>query len=126
MKIPRNPRHGPVIAPDTLLAALFVWVIWPGGSSWLVNSTRDFFEVAADKFGDAMVQGIRRNVDPMTFERLREPIAQMNALYEDVQPGDRYALTYVPGVGTVLALNDRTLGAGYRLARNGAQDTRAV
>jgi general L-amino acid transport system permease protein len=34
------------------IAALFVWVIWPGGSSWLINSSRDLFEVAGDKFGD--------------------------------------------------------------------------
>jgi len=33
-----------------LLAALFVWVIWPGLSSWLINSGRDLFEVAGDKF----------------------------------------------------------------------------
>jgi len=34
------------------IAALFVWVIWPGGSSWLINSGRDLFEVIGDKFGD--------------------------------------------------------------------------
>ena len=33
-----------------------------------------------------------------------------DALYEDVEPGDRYALTYAPGVGTELALNGRRLG----------------
>jgi hypothetical protein len=31
-------------------------------------------------------------------------------LYRDVKPGDRYALTYVPGVGTELALNGTRLG----------------
>ena len=30
----------------------FVWLIWPGGSSWLVNSGRDLFEVLGDKFGE--------------------------------------------------------------------------
>lgn len=35
-----------------LIAAVVVWIVWPGGSSWLINSGRDFFEVAADKFGD--------------------------------------------------------------------------
>ena len=33
------------------VAALFIWLIWPGGSSWLVNSSRDLFELASDKFG---------------------------------------------------------------------------
>ncbi len=33
------------------IAAAVIWVVWPGGSSWLINSTRDLFEVASDKFG---------------------------------------------------------------------------
>ncbi len=33
-----------------LIAAIVVWVIWPGGSSWLINSGRDLFGLAADKF----------------------------------------------------------------------------
>jgi hypothetical protein len=28
----------------------------------------------------------------------------------DVEPGDRYAITYVPGVGTELSLNGQTRG----------------
>jgi hypothetical protein len=31
-------------------------------------------------------------------------------MYEDIEPGDRYALTYVPGVGTELSRNGRSLG----------------
>ena len=37
-------------------------------------------------------------------------IDTLNALYEDVKPGDRYALTYLPRLGTELALNGRRLG----------------
>ena len=33
-----------------------------------------------------------------------------NSLYVDVQPGDRYALTYIPGIGTELALNGQPMG----------------
>ena len=33
-----------------------------------------------------------------------------NSLYEDVQPGDRYSLTYIPGRGTELALNGEPKG----------------
>ncbi len=36
-----------------LIAAIFVWIIWPGGSSWLIHSGRDLFEVAGDKFDSA-------------------------------------------------------------------------
>ncbi|MEO0495225.1 MAG: ABC transporter permease subunit [Actinomycetota bacterium] len=35
-----------------VIGLVFVWLIWPGGSSWLVNSSRDLFEVLGDKFGD--------------------------------------------------------------------------
>ena len=51
-----------------------------------------------------------RNVDPKTFQRLRSQIDHHNSLYEDVQPGDRYSLTYIPGTGTELALNGEPMG----------------
>lgn len=34
-----------------LVAAFVVLVLWPGLSSWLINSTGDLFQVLADKFG---------------------------------------------------------------------------
>lgn len=37
-------------------------------------------------------------------------IDKHNALYRDVQPKDRYSLTYLPGKGTELALNGEPLG----------------
>jgi hypothetical protein len=49
-------------------------------------------------------------VDAPTLARLRSSIDQLNELYTDVQPGDRYSLTYVPGVGTELALNGQPRG----------------
>jgi general L-amino acid transport system permease protein len=35
-----------------LVAIVFVWRVWPGLSSWIINSGRDFWNLAADKFGD--------------------------------------------------------------------------
>jgi hypothetical protein len=69
-----------------------------------------FWAIPADKFANATVEGISRSTGPATFERLRRSIDRINKLYEDVEPGDRYALTYLPGVGTELALNGRRLG----------------
>ena len=69
-----------------------------------------FWAIPADKFANATVEGISRSTDPATFERLRRSIDRINQLYEDVEAGDRYALTYVPGIGTELALNGRRLG----------------
>lgn len=69
-----------------------------------------FWAISAPDFAMATDKGIAANVDAATSERLRPRITQMNALYRDVKPGDRYALTYVPGAGTELSLNGRPLG----------------
>jgi hypothetical protein len=69
-----------------------------------------FWSITGSDFGKAADEILARNVDPDTLARLRPRLDQINALYEDVKPGDRYALTYVPGVGTELALNSRRKG----------------
>lgn len=61
-------------------------------------------------FGRATVKMMERNVDKTTLERLRRQIDYHNSLYEDVEPGDRYALTYIPGKGTELTLNGKPKG----------------
>lgn len=69
-----------------------------------------FWSISADKLSEAMFEGIARNVDAQMLQRLMETIERFSALYEDVEPGDRYALTYIPGVGTELALNGERKG----------------
>lgn len=61
-------------------------------------------------FGPATVKMMEKNVSRETIERIRDQIDYHNSLYEDVEPGDRYALTYVPGKGTELALNGEPKG----------------
>lgn len=69
-----------------------------------------FYGIAASGFANATDVGIAANVDARTFDALKPRIARLNGLYRDVQPGDRYALTYLPGSGTELALNGKRLG----------------
>jgi hypothetical protein len=52
---------------------------------------------------------LERNQPPAELARLRERLDRINAAYQDVKPGDRYALTYLPGRGTELALNGTPL-----------------
>jgi hypothetical protein len=61
-------------------------------------------------FGPATYSGLAKNISAAEIERLRPRIEQHNQLYVDVAPGDRYALTYLPGVGTELALNGQPRG----------------
>lgn len=53
---------------------------------------------------------LAQNLDAETRVKLRPRLDRINALYENVKPGDRYALTYIPGVGTELSLNEQRKG----------------
>ena len=64
----------------------------------------------AGDFAKATLDGVRRNVPSEVFGRVVDRLRRFNTFYRDVQKGDRYALTYVPGEGTTLALNGRPLG----------------
>jgi hypothetical protein len=78
-----------------------------------------FYVIAAPDFVKATDVTIAANTDVATLARLRPEIDALNALYRDVKPGDRYALTYMPGRGTELALNQQALGVirGREFAR---------
>ncbi len=69
-----------------------------------------FHAIKAEEFVFSANKLIPENIDPEKLARVRARIDRMNALYEDVQPGDRYSLTYIPGTGTELALNGEPKG----------------
>jgi hypothetical protein len=69
-----------------------------------------FWEIPAHLFVEATREGIEKNVDRATFEAIAPRIERFNSFYADVRPGDRYQLTYRPGVGTELALNGEPRG----------------
>ncbi|MCK6555526.1 DUF2878 family protein [Candidatus Binatia bacterium] len=69
-----------------------------------------FWGIGAADFGKAGDQILAQNVDAETLAKLRPRLDTINSWYRDVKPGDRYSLTYVPGVGTELALNGDPIG----------------
>lgn len=69
-----------------------------------------FHALKGKDFGPATYEGLADNLDAAEIEQLRPKIDYHNSLYKDVKPGDRYALTYVPGIGTELALNGQPMG----------------
>jgi hypothetical protein len=69
-----------------------------------------FVALKGEDFGPATCKGLSRNISAEMIDRLRERIDYHNSLYVDVRPGDRYALTYLPGQGTELSLNGKRLG----------------
>ncbi len=70
-----------------------------------------YHPIASEDFAKATHVKIMDNVDAVEAEQLRPRIDRLAALYRDVRPGDRYALTYVPGEGTRLSLNGEVLGS---------------
>jgi len=70
--------------------------------SYLVGIERDGFGKAADEL-------LAGNFPPEALAPLRARLDRLHAAYVDVKPGDRYALSYVPGQGTELTFNGRRL-----------------
>jgi hypothetical protein len=69
-----------------------------------------FHAIPAGDFAKATSASISRNTSLTAFQRLKPKIDEFNALYRDIAPGDRYALTYLPGRGTTLSWNGKPLG----------------
>ena len=65
--------------------------------------------IAGPDFGKGAAPVLRRNLAPEALARLQPRIDRINAAYQDVKPGDRYAITYLPGRGTELSLNGTPL-----------------
>lgn len=69
-----------------------------------------FWPISGKDFGPAGEKVLSKNISDTVCKRLRRQLDRINALYEDVKPGDRYSLTYLPGIGTELALNGKPMG----------------
>jgi len=66
--------------------------------------------ISAGDFAEATEKKIKDSVSDAVFQDLMPKIEALNRLYKDVVPKDRYALTYIPGTGTILTLNGTPLG----------------
>jgi len=59
---------------------------------------------------DASNKLLAANLSPGYLRSIQREVDAMHALIVDVKPGDRYAMTYLPGIGTQLAFNGKSLG----------------
>jgi hypothetical protein len=69
-----------------------------------------FHAIKAKDFVELTNTWIARNNKDEKVAQIRTQIDRFNALYQAVEPGDRYAITYQPGHGTELSLNGTVLG----------------
>ena len=70
-----------------------------------------FHPIKGEDFAKATRKKIADNVTADQVNVLQSRIDNLAALYRDVKPGDRYALTYIPDKGTTLSLNGKPLGS---------------
>jgi hypothetical protein len=70
-----------------------------------------FQNISGPDFAAATEEMLKKNVSSAEFSRLSSRLAAFNSLYRSVKPGDRYTVTYLPGQGMKLALNNETLGS---------------
>lgn len=68
-----------------------------------------FWSIAGPDFGDAAEQLLAKSLSARELDALRERLTRLHAAYQDVKPGDRYALDYLPGKGTTLSKNGDAL-----------------
>ncbi len=69
-----------------------------------------FWDLEGKEIAKAADKLLAENISASRLKTIRAEIDEMNALYENVKAGDRYSLTYVPGIGTELALNGKKKG----------------
>ena len=69
-----------------------------------------FWAIDGSDFGEAAEEILLRELGSAGYAPLRERVQDFHRLYQDVEPGDRYSLSYGPGEGLALAKNGNVLG----------------
>ncbi|MEN6474007.1 MAG: chalcone isomerase family protein [Syntrophaceae bacterium] len=69
-----------------------------------------FHAIPAQGFIDATQLGLVNNLSREQLASIQNRANTLYALYRDVKPKDRYAFTYIPGIGSRIALNNKVLG----------------
>lgn len=65
--------------------------------------------ISADDFIASGNKALKTTLSSEQLASIQEGVDTINKAYKDVSSGDRYTLTYIPGEGTTLALNDEVL-----------------
>ena len=68
-----------------------------------------FWSLKGKTIAAALEKPLVANISAEKLAKLRGDIDRLHAAMVDVKPGDRVALTYLPGVGTWLSHNGKTL-----------------
>ena len=70
-----------------------------------------FREIEAKGFAEASDKILQDNLLPAEYQTLAKRLQTFYGLFQDVKPGDRYNINYIPEKGTDLRLNEQFLGS---------------
>lgn len=111
------PLHGMAVMTWKLIISVHASALWlPAGQKDPLADVPKAFElhyfhgISAADFRTATEESLTRSVGATTVATLRARIDRFNALYQDITSGQRYRLTYRPGIGTELAKDGTVLG----------------
>ncbi len=69
-----------------------------------------FVSIPAHRMQNYTIDRMKANVSKSEFEAITSEVERMRNYFVDLNPGDRFSLTYIPGVGTKFAHNDQLTG----------------
>ncbi len=85
------------------------------GSAWAQDVPKRlelsyFRDIEAKGFADASDKLLRDNLPGVEYQPLAERLQAFYSFFQDVKPGDRYSIDYIPEQGVELRLNNKSLG----------------
>ena len=69
-----------------------------------------FVNIPKRKLSAYTIEQMKENVSDTEFDQIRAQVKLMEDFFVDLKSGDRFSLTYLPGVGTKFAHNDQLTG----------------
>ncbi len=69
-----------------------------------------FYPIPARKLAFETRRRIQLNSTPEEYKNIKSRVDEMDKHFVNLKPGDRYALTYIPGVGTTFSYNGTVVG----------------
>lgn len=69
-----------------------------------------FVKIPGKKLNNFTIDTMKKNVTNEQFNAIATEVDLMSQYFVDLKPGDRFSLTYIPGVGTKFAHNDQLTG----------------
>ena len=67
-------------------------------------------EIDRQKLVDGWEEGFRKNLSPEAYQARKGDLKRFNRLFHSVRKGDVIRITYVPGLGTGVWINDEQTG----------------